>query len=371
MRINKFLILVMVLSLFMFGEDFTPTIPEITEKEVLSVIPILKLEIELNNKYKEQSKSQYNTKKKLFEDIKSGKLDPLDLLKKFSKYVIIPEGVTYEPALSRALSIRGWDLTQDIEIPEEYRIYVNPIAVFTFGKEFPAINKKILGKNITNESFTEFFYNPWNGNDPSFKEMQELVRKTELFYSEKGFSVDRSMDGFSVFFKPRDINGDCIEDDIVGCVEPILKEIYDPAYKDVLKNALSHPMGPSITIEASDKLLEKIINPVDVVMGTENIKVKQLLKDAGLTEERYGEILGALLIAKDSSQNIEEEIPTLEFTPTTPEEKKAFEEYEKYVQMKKEEARVRKNNEKIYLKYKNELDPILEKIQRYYFKKNM
>jgi len=351
------LLFTLMLSRFSNAQYLTT---RLTENEIRSVIPILKSEISGYGQFEDAQKADYLARKKLLEEIKSGNIDPLDWLKQHSKYIIVPPVAVYEPAVSRALSIKGWDLPEDPEVPS--RAYVHPIAIFTFGKELPAINKHILGKNITNESFNAFTQNPWNGNDPSFKEIWDVMAKMDSFYSRNGFSVTTSMDGFSLILHPRDT-----DEEITGSVDPIIFEIFNPLYQDLVKNSRAHPMGPSIAIMATHKLMDKVFKPIDIKLGTDNSSIKENLQKAGITEDRYGEIKGALLMAREGSQNPEEEEPTatLDFTPTTPEEKQAAQEYQKIVEDMKKEIRTKKNNIQFYKKYKAELDPVLDVLKKY------
>jgi hypothetical protein len=327
---------------------------KLTENEVRAVIPILKAEITGYGQFEDAQKADYLARKKLMEEIKSGKVDPLDWLKQHSKYVIIPPEVIYEPGVSRAFSIRGWDLPDDPEVPD--RAFVHPIAIFTFGKELPAMNKHLLGKTITNESFNAFTQNPWNGDDPSFQEIWNIMKKMDSFYSRNGFSVTNSEDGFSLILHPHDT-----EDEITGSVDPIIFDIYNPLYQDLVKNSRSHPMGPSIAIMATYKLMDRVFKPIDIKLGTDNSKVKENLQKAGITEDRYGELKGALLMAREGSRGPEEEEPTLDFTPSTPEEKELAKEVEKM----REEVRIKRKNIELYKKYKEELDPILEVLEQH------
>lgn len=328
--------------------------PKLTENEVRAVIPILKEEIAAYGQFIDAHKADYLARKKLLEEIKSGKIDPLEWLKRHSKYVIVPPDVVYEKDISRALSIKGWDLPEDPEVPN--RAYVLPIAIFTFGKELPAINKHLLGKPITIESFIAFTSNPWDGNDPSFQEIWKVHDKMTSFYRQKGFSVGYSMDGFTLIMMPTGT-----DEEIAGRVDPIAFEIFDPGYPDLVKYSRSHPMGPSIAIWATDKLMEKVFKPIDIKLGTDNSEVKENLQKAGINVDRYGEIKGALLIALEGSRNPEEEEPSLGITPTTPEEK----EIAKTVEILKEDVRTKKRNIQLYLKYKEELEPILEVLDQH------
>jgi hypothetical protein len=55
------------------------------------------------------------------------------------------------------------------------------------------------------------------------------------------------------------------------------------------------------------------------------------------------------------------EVPSLDFTPTTQEEK----ELAKVVETMRHDALARKDNVKLYNKFKTELDPILDILEKY------
>jgi hypothetical protein len=170
------------------------------------------------------------------------------------------------------------------------------------------------------------------------------------------------MSGYTVNFYHPDAEGE-----ITGTVWQIKIDLFDPLYPDVVKNSRSHQMGPSIEIKAGDRLMEKVFKPINTKLGTDDSNIERSLQKAGITEDRYGEIKGALLMAREGRQNPEEEEPTatLDFTPTTPEEKQAAQEYQKIVEDMKKEIRTKKNNIQLYKKYKAELDPVLDVLKKY------
>jgi len=339
-----------------FAQGLTP---KLSEGEIRSVIPILKAEIAGYGQLEKGMESERDARQALFDGIKSGRIDPLAWLKQKSKYVIVPPGAVYEPACSRAASIMGWDSPgrQDPEVAGVLPPPVHPTAIFTLGKEIPAINKYLLGKNITDESYKRFRENPINMDHPSYQEIRSTLGKVLAFYIDEGFSADFSMGGNTVNFYPRDAEGE-----IAGTVWDVQVELFDPSNPDVVKNCRSHPLGPSIEIRAGDKLMDKAFKPVETKVGTDDVKIKSALQKAGITEDRYGEIKAALIMARTGSQSPEEEEPAaLDFKPTTPEEKQAAE----AVEMMRKEIRVKKDNIKLYLQYKAELDPMLDVLQKY------
>ena len=329
---------------------------KLTENEINAVIPILKAEIAGFKQLEGDIKTDQDAHKALFEAIKSGKTDPLDWLKQHSKYIIVPPEAVYEPAVSRAVSIRGWDMPGMEEAGANARYNVVPTAIFTFGKEIHAINKHLLGKKITFESYQRFLENTFKMDDPSYPDIRGILDKVLSFYSQKGFSTHYSMSGNSVLLYPYNA-----EDEISGVVWQVQFDLFDPTYPDVVKNSRSHPMGPSIEIKAGDKLMEKVFTPTDTKVGTDNVNIKNNLKKASITEDRYAEIKTALIMARNDSEYPPEESALPDFTPSTSEEKQIIQE----IEIMNKEVRLRNDNVKIYLKNKAELDPILDVLQQY------
>ena len=192
---------------------------------------------------------------------------------------------------------------------------------------------------------------------PSFKEIRPILANVQAFYIDRGFSADYSMGGNTLKFYPYDAEGE-----IAGTVWDLQIDLFDPSNPDVVKNCQSHPLGPSIEIRAGDKLMDKAFKSVDTKVGTDDVNIKRNLQKAGITEDRYAETKTALLMARSGSQNPEEEEPAaLDFKPSTPEEKQAAE----AIEMMKKEIRAKKNNIQLYKKYRAELDPILDVLQKY------
>jgi len=334
-------------------------IHKLSESEIRSVIPILKAEVAAYSQFKEAQKDDNLARKKLFEEIKSGKIDPLDWLKKHSKYIIVPPGVVYQPECSRTASILGGLTLQSYKQPDDISLDMpekaTPTAIFTFGKEIRAINKQWLIKFSKNDTSynNDFLYDV---NDPSYNELRSILENARSFYSKRGFSAEYDETGDNIIFEPLDAEGE-----IIGYVASFYGPSYNPYFMEFMKACASLPIGPIIEIEAGDKLMEKVFKQKEIKLGTDNSEVKRCLKKCGITEEQYGEIKGALQIAREGSKNPEEEEPQpLDITPTTPEEKQAVQEYERTRQMMIEEIKIKKNNIELYKKYKAELDPVLD-----------
>lgn len=336
--------------------------PKLSESEIKAVIPILKMEISGYDQLEKNIATEHNAHLELINGIKSGKIDPLEWLKQHSKYVIVPPGVVYQPACSRAASIAGWQRIieeSDSEVIANLRPNVQPTAIFTFGKGIRAINKNALIKRSKNIDISS--ENKYDINDPSYKEMRSILENARNFYSKNGFSADYDMSGDNIMFEPRDAEGE-----ISGVIVQVYYDAFAPDFPDVMKNCASLPIGPTIEIKAGDKLMEKVFRSIEVKIGTDDENIKKSLRAAGITEDHYAEIKGALIATRANSEMLEEQEPEpLKFTPTTPEEKKAMQEYDKTVQIMKEEIRTKKNNIQIYKKYKADLDPILDILQKY------
>jgi vacuolar-type H+-ATPase subunit D/Vma8 len=135
----------------------------------------------------------------------------------------------------------------------------------------------------------------------------------------------------------------------------------DPSYPDVLKQCRSYIMGPVIEIRANYELLDKFFG--SVAENNSNDENKGIsLKKAGITEDRYALIVNSLLMVRRDSENPEGiEVPSLDFTPTTQEEK----ELAKVVETMRHDALARKDNVKLYNKFKTELDPILDILEKH------
>jgi hypothetical protein len=329
-------------------------IAKLTDAEIRTVIPILKAEIAGYTKLENAMATEQDLQHQLFLDIKSGKTDPLDWLKQHSKHIIVPPGAIYESACSRAVSIKGiWDLDPEAETKSS----ALPTAIFTFGKDFPAINKNLLGNNITQESYSRFLENPYNVNDPSYEKIKSILDEALSFYTKNGFSASYGMSyGTAVSFNHIDDEGY-----ISGVVYNLDLSLFDPTFSNTIKQCRSHPMGPSIVIQAESKLIDKIFASKESSNAVDE-NTSGNLKKAGITPDRYALIKSTLLTARNDSENPDGvEIPAFDFTPTTPEEK----EMARAFASMKEDALARKDNILLYKKYKTELDPILDILQKY------
>lgn len=355
---SRYLFLLLLIPLTSIVNNFTKAqnmVEKLSDEEIMAVIPILKTQIAGYENVLNAIANEQDKRYQLFLDIKSGKTDLLDWLKQHSKHIIVPQGAIYEPACSRAVSIKGWEYHQD---PESYiKPSAVPTAIFSFGKEFPAINKQLLGENISQESYQKFLYNSVNQNDPSYKKIHEILEETRLFYVKNGLSASYGLSGGRVvsFYHPDE------EGLISGIVCDIDVTLFDPAYPELITECRSDLMGPCIEIKAEYELLDKIFKTTE---STEQVDegIKSDLKKVNITEESYALIKITLLQAQMDCENPDGiEVPSVDFNPTTQEEK----EMAMIIENMKEDALARKSNIKIYNKYKSELDPICDDLRKY------
>ncbi len=328
-------------------------VAKLSDAEIRTVIPILKTEIAGYAKLMKGMEKENDIKHQLFLDIQSGKTDPLDWLKQYSKHIIVPPGAIYLPECSRSVSIKMSELLKE---EPGIRSSAVPTAIFTFGKDFPAINKHLLGDDIAADSYNRFVENPYDATDPSVDKLRLFIKDADLFYTKNGFSIYYSPWDFLPvatvfsFSHPED------EEHISGFVSIFDFTLFDPLFPDVIKQCRSHVMGPVVEISVDQKYLDEILSSSDITMANDE-DYRNSLKNSGITEDRYALVKASLIIARRDSENPEGiEVPSLDFTPTTLEEK----EMAKVITMMKEDALARKSNITIYNKFKTELDPILD-----------
>lgn len=337
-------------------------VAKLSDSELSSVLPILKAEVTKNAKLMNALTSEQNRRLQLFLDIKSGKTDPLDWLKQYSKYILVPPDAKYEPACSRAVSLGSSLLLGEQELAE-LKSGAVPTAVFTLGKEIRSVNRQILGEPITQDSYERFMQNCYNIDDKSYVDIKSILDKTIGFYTKSGFhaSYETTEDGPSrttvIFYHPED------EGYVSGNVFHLDVELFNPNYPETAKQCRQHPLGPSIEIRAESKLLDKIFSSPDIVK-TNDESTRNSLRKSGITEDRYALIVASLVRARTDSENPDAiEVPDFDFVANTAEEK----EIAKTIVQMKADALARKNNITIYNKFKTELDPILDILQQYMY----
>ncbi len=334
-------------------------VAKLSESELSAILPILKAEVTGNEQLINAAASEQDRSYNLFLDIKSGKTDPLEWLKKYSKHIIVPQGARYLPECSREVSIKSKELFKDSE--SAMKPSVVPTAVFTFGKDFPAINKQLLGENTTNETYNKLVENPYDATDPSVDKLRLFIKDMNSLYTKNGFSVDYSpweflpvATAFS-FYHRED------EEHISGFINIFDFTLLDPAYPDVVKQCKPYVMGPVLEIQAGYKLLDEILRSPDNSKPIDEI-ISNSLKKAGISEERYALIKVSLIRARIDSDNPDAiEVPDFEFVAATDEEKETA----RIIEQMKADALARKSNVTIYNKHKAELDPTLDILQQY------
>ncbi|OFY60484.1 MAG: hypothetical protein A2V50_04145 [Bacteroidetes bacterium RBG_19FT_COMBO_42_10] len=361
-RKSGFVFLVLFLTASIFFDNPAKAqemlVAKLSDSELSAVLPVLKAEAAGYTKFMNAFATAQDRSYQLFLDIKSGKTDPLDWLKKYSQHIIVPPGAKYLPACSREVSIKSKELFKDSELV--IKPSAVPTAVFTFGKDFPAINKQLLGESITNETYNKCMENPYNATDPSVDKLRLFIKDVNSFYTNSGFSVDYSpweflpvATAFS-FYHRED------EEHISGFINIFDFTLLDPAYPDVVEQCKPHVMGPVIEIYAEYKLLDEILSSPDISKSTDE-NTRNSLKKAGITEDRYALVKASLIMARRDSEFPDGiEVPSFEFTPTTDEER----ELAKIIETMKENALARKANIAVYNRYRAELDPILDNFEQ-------
>jgi hypothetical protein len=361
-NIMKFIIQVIIVGLILIhttvkGQEPVTMIAKLTESELSAVLPILKAEASSITESVDAYAAQTEGGNQLFLDIKSGKTDPLDWLKQHSKNIIVPPGAKYLSECSRAVSIRLSELL--LKNDPDLKLSAVPMAIFAFGKDLPSINKNLLGENITSEDYYKLIENPYDASDPGVDKLRLFIKETELFYRNKGFSIH-----YSDFVPPGTLFSIYHPEDeglIAGNMNIFDWTLLDPSYPDALKQCRSYILGPVIEINAEPKLLNNSNDSPDSGNSID-IKTRDALKNAGISEDRYALIKVSLVRARIDSENPDAiEVPEFDFVPTTEDEK----ELAKAIEIVKADALARKSNVPIYNKFKAELDPVLDKIQPY------
>ncbi|HUX97254.1 MAG TPA: hypothetical protein VMV47_16080 [Bacteroidales bacterium] len=317
-------------------------VARLTDAEVRTLIPILKAETEGYAKQENGMMMEQDKRYQLFLDIQSGKTDPLNWLKQYSKHIIIPPGATYQPACSREVSLMNKLLLQE---PDAIlKPSAVPTAIFTYGKEYKL-------SDATYKNLRE------GQNTPDYQEIEKIkvvVKNADSFYTKNGFSTSYGMSTGSAltFNHPED------EGRITGSVFIWDWIIEDPQNPEINKLCGLPNIGPVLEFKAEYALLDEIFAGTDISTSI-NDNTRSSLKKAGISEERYALVKASLLKARiDSEYPDGIEVPTLDFTPNTQEEKEMM----KIVEDMRHDALARKSNINVYNKFKLELDPILDRM---------
>jgi hypothetical protein len=352
-KVLFFIVVFLFVQTIVKSQEPVGMVAKFTESELSVVLPILKAEVAGITKAVEAYASETDAKKQLYLDLKSGKIDPLDWLKQHSKHILVPPGAKYEPACSRAVSLGGriYDLG-----PEEVPLGAAPTAIFTLGQEIHSVNKQILGGTITQESFERLWESTKNLNEQDYADIKTVFDKVIGFYINNGFISSYALlaDGYSrtlaEFYHPED------EGYITGNIYHVDLNLYNPEYPDNIKQCRQHPIGPTLEIKAEYKLIDKLFSSSDFNKTTDE-NTKNSLRKAGISEDRYALIKSSLCQARtDSGDPDAIEVPEFDFVPTTEDEKETA----MIITQMKTDALARKSNALIYLKFKAELDPILD-----------
>lgn len=358
-KVQLFLAVLFFIQTIAKAQEPVAMVVKLTESELSAALPILKAEVSGITKAFNAYSSEWVSKGQLFLDIKSGKTDPLDWLKQHSKHIMVPPEAKYEPACSRAVSLGGdtpLGRRNDDPRPEECPQGTQPTAIFTLGKELRSVNKQILGDPVTEESFARFWGSTNILTDQDYADIKIILDRVIGFYKKNGFISgyvtleDGPSSTEARFYHPED------EGYISGNIEHLDLRFYHPDRPENIKQCRQLPAGPRIEIKAEDKLINKLFSSPDLSKSQDE-NTKNSLRKAGISEERYTMIKSSLCQARTDSENPDAiEVPEFDFVPTTEEEKAMA---KTFAQMK-EDALARKNNALIYLKFKSEIDPILD-----------
>jgi hypothetical protein len=346
MKCKVFFIAVLLLMQTTVKAQETATVAKLTESELSAILPILKAEVAGTTKAIDAFASEMDRKRQLYLDIKSGKIDPLDWLKQYSKHILVPPETKYEPACSRAVSLGGTIYDQGLD---ETPLGVVPTAIFTLGKEIRSVNKQILGEPVTEESFARFCGSTNILSDQDYADIKTILDRAIGFYKKNGFVSNYVTleDGPSStearFYHPED------EGYISGNIEHLDLMFYHPDHPENVKQCRQLPAGPRIEIKAEYKLIDKLFSSPDLSKSQDE-NTKNSLRKPGITEDRYALIKSSLKQARTDCENPDAiEVPDFEFTPTTAEEKETA----KIIAQMKADALARKSNVPIYIKFQS------------------
>ena len=356
---------VLLLLLFRVSSEYASaqlnTVIKLTESDMSTLFPILKAETAGFTKTFNAIASSSDRRYQLFLDIKSGKTDPLEWLKQHSKHFIVPPEAKYEPACSRAVSLGSFAMMSDQELAEaKLMVSAIPTAIFSLGREIRTLSGLPAAANATQESYENIMQKLGSLTEQDYADIKAVMDKAIAFYTRNGFKAgyDILEDGPSRttahFSHPE-------EDGLIsGKIYHFDPGLFNPYYPETVKQCRQHIAGPSIEIKAEFSLLDKVFSSGGEINLDEN--TRNSLKKAGISEERYNLFKASLMKARiDSEYPDGIEVPEIDFTPTTAEEK----EDAKIIAAMKEDALARKSNVAFYLKHKTELDPVVEILLKY------
>ena len=305
------------------------TVKRLTDADVKRMIPVMKAEAAqtqatLNQvgQELEQAKKRGEEHEQRIKDLEAGKLDPLAYLKQKSKYTHVPPSVVYKPKLSRLESL--W-------------AYGDPIAVFSYGINSEAARNLALGGEAAAVQYVNFG-DIYKG--PDGQKIKAAEDEFKSFYTAKGFT--------NLHFTK--IPGwECVSPDGGAAAWFVFYNKYSGA-----KDVESIPDGPILLFGLIDSFStdeQPLPKDRSVPMSKE-----QALRRAGMSEEEYGEYVGALIMARNDAADPSAVDPAntgLDFEgPVDPETAKALEEMKVFFEL-------RRQNALIYKRYAAVVDPLL------------
>jgi hypothetical protein len=248
--------------------------------------------------------------------IKSGELNPLEWLSAYSRYMAVPDGVTYDLDASRTES--GWNGV--------------PTAIFTFGNAASPFELAVIQNDVKTlvGMYTQGII------DSISLKMNSIIEAADTFYRNRNF-ISTGMTG--------PLSWSLVSPDsslIIGLYEANI--------------LLSHgcttlPTGPLIEISCwrisgMDGDLSKMASP----------ELPFILERTGISVDEYFNFKSEMSFARDDAQNPERLKLGSNNPPKSADAKETF---EKASQM----MEVRKMNAELYRRYAGILDPLLSSFE--------
>jgi hypothetical protein len=306
------------------------TVPRLTDADVKRIIPVMKAEAaqtQADLKQLEQDvkrgEEYFQLREQLLKDMETGKVDPLAYLKQQSKYILAPPSAVYKPKLSRYVSVNLY--------------YGDPTAVFSYGIEASETLKTLARGGEAAAVQLVTFGDVYNG--PNGKKIKAVYDEFVSFYTAKGFSHWWSETMLEY-----------------GCVSPDGRAgavFWHPNIYAGIINVENIPDGPILLLGvAFSSSADERPRP----MGSRVPMSKETaLRLIGMSEEEYGEYVGALVMARNDAADPSAIDPAnmgLDFEgPVDPETAKALKEMRVFYEL-------RRQNMLIYKKYAAVLDPL-------------
>jgi hypothetical protein len=325
---KAYLMVVLAASALALAGSEADLIPRLTDDIVARMLPVIRAqaaEVEGGLAAMEEGMARMDEHTQLLEDIKAGKVDPLEWLKAQSKYVIAPPSAKYEQQLSR------WASSSYL---------MDPVALFSFGIDAP---EPVRNGTRNGEKGASFVL---SGQDlsgvPGGKEFQAVVDGVPEFYHSKKFKDDPVQQFFMYTSNSPDSS--------VGVFLHYVNMFAGmPASEGV-------PDGPLLWLShSSAKISAEAISESDAEAAKAASSVEEALASAGMTREAYQEYMGALVMAKsDAADPSVLDIP-LDTHGLTADQAEA-------VKGMREFYAIRKSNLKVYRKVAAEVAPLLEKM---------